>query len=159
MSNERTVAIGGLEHDKAVDTLGGSKDILLGEDAVPDFKKVECYSFIAEWALVGPDIQVKFFLPKHAQLDTPEARQAWMDYWLKRFTKVIDRVARQYFEADRPRLIVKWTEEYNSWWFCARRYDYLLDLAAFLLPFFDQLDAALRQKEDDSETLHETGGV
>ncbi len=159
--DERTVAVGGVEPKEAVDHLRSPTNYSLHSipGAVPEFVEVKYYSFIAEWALVGANIQVKFFLPKHARLNTPEARQMWMDYWLKRFTTKIDRVAREYFEADRPRLVVKWTEEFQSWWFCAKSYDHLIDVEAFLLPFFEQLDQALRVREDDTETPPETGGA
>jgi len=160
-TKERSVQLGEVEHDKAVEHLAGHTPYALASipGAVPEFEKLKYYSFIAEWALVGADIQVKFFLPKHANLNTPEARQAWMDYWLKTFTTKIDRVARAYFEAEHPRLVVKWTEEFESWWFCAKSYDHLIDVSAFLLPFFEQLDQALRQKEDDTETPPENGGA
>jgi len=160
-NDEKTVAISGVDPEKAVDHLCNPTNYALSSipGAVPKFEKVKYYSFIAEWALVGADIQVKFFLPKHAHLNTPEARQAWMDYWLKRFTVKIDRVARSYFEAAHPRLVVKWTEEFQSWWFCAKSYDHLIDVRAFLLPFFEQLDQALQVKEGDTETPPETGSA
>jgi hypothetical protein len=161
IKGEKTVAVGGVSHEDAVDHLRSPSNYALHSipDAVPNFKKVSTRSFNAEWALIGKDIQVKFFLPKHARLNTPEARQAWMDYWLKRFTAKIDQVARRYFEAEHPRLVVKWTEEFQSWWFCAKGYDYLLDVAAFLSPFFDQLDRALQEKEGGTETPPESGGA
>ena len=108
--DEKFVSIEGVTPEKAVDHLvdarGYSADSLPG--AVPSFKKVSLSSFKAEWALIGEDIQVKFFLPKHAALNTPEARQAWMTYWLERFTQKLDQVAREYFQAEHPRLVVKW---------------------------------------------------
>ncbi len=151
-SDERYVDVEGeVDPDKARAMASSQAEVWDGSklhEAVPEFKKTKCYSFNAEWALVGTDIQVKFFLPDHAKLNSPESRQAWMTYWLERFTSKLDCTAREYFEADRPRLIVKWTEEFQSWWFRASNYDHLLDVGAFLKPFFEKLDQALQEKED-----------
>ena len=147
--DEKNVAIGGVTHDDALDYLSGapSTDTDSIANAVPKFKEVDCYSFKAEWALVGEDIQVKFYLPKHSTVSTAEARQVWMKYWIERFPAKLDIVARAYFEAEYPRLVVKWTDEFASWWFRASSYAYLLDTGLFLQPFFEKLDQALREKE------------
>ena len=94
--DEKYVAVGGVEPEKAVDHLREAKgyDATSLPNAVPKFKEVNYYSFKAEWALIGDDIQVKFFLPKHAALTTPEARQVWMKYWVERFPGKLDPVAR-----------------------------------------------------------------
>lgn len=147
---EKYVEVGGVDPDKAKEHLVGAPSYSAESlpNAVPKFEKVSLHSFKAEWALIGDDLQVKFFLPKHATLNSPEARQAWMKYWVERFPKKLDVVARSYFEAEYPRLVVKWTDEFASWWFRASSYSYLLDVPAFLMPFFEQLDQALRQKEE-----------
>jgi hypothetical protein len=151
--DERVVAIGGLPSDQATDALRGEQQTWDAESlpsAVPDFKRVAHYSFIAEWAVVGDDIQVKFFVPAHARVNTPEARKAWMEYWFKRFPLVIDPTAREYFEADHPRLVVKWTDEFvepgqvPSWWFRARGFAHMIDVSAFVLGFLMKFDQALR---------------
>ena len=150
--DERQVTVAGVTPVEAVDHLSSATgfDAAGIPGAIPDFKKVSLYGFKAEWALVGEDIQIKFFLPAHAKLDTPEARQAWMTYWLERFSNKLDVVARQYFEAEYPRLVVKWTVEFQSWWFRASSYSYLLDVGAYLSPFFEQLNQALQEKEGGS---------
>ncbi len=153
MNDEKYVTIDGVTPEQAVDHLRSNTaqayDAASLPSAVPAFKKVEYRSFIAEWALIGDDIQVKFFLPKHAVLSTPEASQAWLTYWLERFTQKLDLVAREYFQAEQPRLVVKWTDEFRSWWFRASQYSYLLDVGAYLTPFFEQLDRALQEKAVD----------
>lgn len=148
--DEKYVALGEVPPDKAKEHLGSAQayDAESVAKAVPQFTKVDFFSFKAEWALIGDDIQVKFFLPKHASVKTPEARQVWMKYWVERFPTKLDPVARRYFEAEYPRLVVKWTDEFASWWFRASSYSYLLDVGAFLQPFFEQLDEALREKEE-----------
>lgn len=151
MENERQVVLGEVSPDDALSSLDKAPETTVGavQSAIPNFKEVSYRSFKAEWALIGKDIQVKFYLPKHAQLNSPEARKAWMDYWLNRFPEKLDLIAREHFEADRPRLIVRWTEEFASWWFRASSYAYLLSVEDFLLVFFEKLDSALQRKEDE----------
>jgi len=149
-TSEKTVTVGGVSEDAAHNSVMSQTDVWDGgalHKAVPDFKKIDFRSFKAEWALVGEDIQVKFFLPKHAVMNTPEARQSWMTYWLERFVSKLDETAQEYFKAKSPRLVVKWTEEFQSWWFRASSYGHLLDVGAFLLPFFESLDEVLQEKK------------
>lgn len=152
MSNaERTVAIGGVSREQAIAQVTGDNPVYDAEslpNAIPEFTSVKYESFTAEWGKVGDDVQIKFYLPKHAKLETPEARKAWMDYWLNRFPLKLDPVAREYFEAEYPRLVVKWTEELQSWWFRGGGYGRLLDVEGYLRGFFEKLNEALLQKEE-----------
>lgn len=106
-------------------------------DAIPRFTVVKDYTtFTVEYAFQESDIILHFFLPEDFQ-------GAAGVYWERTFPTALDIVARDYFNAEAPRLQAKYTSELKSWWFRARGYDHLLDLVGFLQGFFDRLDAAL----------------
>ena len=106
-------------------------------------------SFNAEHSVIEGDIIIHFYLPKHAKQhlkgDNNPAEQQWMEYWLKKFPSVLDPVARKYFDAEYPRLQVKYTKEVASWWFKGQGYDKLIDPAKFVREFLVKLDSALRE--------------
>lgn len=142
MSEERTVAFGYVEEDKLGDTLRTQQsqdnfqlsDIV---DAIPKFKPVEGYTtFRAEYALQDSNIIVHFFLP-------PDFRGDKGSYWAIRFPRALDATAQHCFQATRPRLQAKYTEELESWWLRAQSYDHIVDLDGFMTSFFDLLDGAL----------------
>jgi len=113
---------------------------------VPNFKQQSFGSFKAEYAVIDGDIVIHFFLPAQARVDTREEEQRWMQYWLGRFADVMDRTAREYFEAEHPRLVAKYTEEVASWWFCARGFgSNVLDPDLFVTKFYEVLDARIRE--------------
>lgn len=147
---ERTVTLNEVPHKEAVTAIKTAPDVAVDvAQGVPKFKEYACYSFKAEHAIIDGDIVIHFFLPAHARVDTPEAEQEWMQYWLGRFADAMDRTAREYFEAEHPRLVAKYTEEMASWWFRARGFGAdILDPDLFVTKFYEKLDAALRA--DDS---------
>lgn len=144
--NERTVVFGHVDESKVSKTLAdqGSEafradDIAAG---VPKFTKVDEYTtFAAEWVLQNGNIIVHFFLPS----DFERGAQSKRVYWTMLFPIALDYVAQEVFAATAPRLQAKYTEELNSWWFRANKYDHIIDLKAFLRKFFDSLDAELEK--------------
>ena len=144
--HERTVSLGTVPHEEAKNTLKelSGSDIGGVADGVPKFTPYECYSFRAEYGLVGENIIIHFFLPSHAKTDTEDARKEWMKYWMERFPSKLDITARTYFEAESPRLVVKYTEEEASWFFRGQGYAHMLDLGAYVQKFLALLDEALR---------------
>jgi hypothetical protein len=135
-----------MESDQAKGTLASlaGSDIGGVADAVPQLTPYDCRSFKAEYGLVDGNLIIHFFLPAHAQPDTEDARSAWLQYWTERFPDKLDVTARTYFEADSPRLVVKYTEELASWFFRGQGYAHMLDLGAYARAFLDLLDAALQ---------------
>lgn len=110
-------------------------------DAVIKFTKVTNYTgFDAEYAWVDNDLIVHFFMPPEF-INTPkDMRESW---WLGTFASCLDTAAQQFFSADYPRLVAKYTEEMQSWWFRARGYGDVLDPDAFAIAFFKRLDATI----------------
>lgn len=106
------------------------------------------FSFNAEHSLLEGDIIIHFFVPtqakQHLKGDNNPAEQKWMEYWLKKFPAVLDPLARKYFDAEYPRLQVKYTEELASWWFKGQGYGDLIDPKKYIHDFLVQLDAALQ---------------
>jgi hypothetical protein len=104
-------------------------------DAVPKFISVDDFTtFRAEWTLQDGNVIVHFFTPSVAPT---------IAYWTEVFPVALDRVGREHFEADKPRLQAKYTVELNSWWLRALKYDHIIDIVRFMDAFFDKLDAAL----------------
>lgn len=146
--NDRKVVIGvDMTDDDAKKLLAGHTDSFrIEEGAIPEFTTISKYrGFKVEHTTLKGDLVLHFFLPKHAQLNSPEARNAWMSYWLNKFPAKLDEVAQRYFEAGYPRLMAKYTSEVASWWFKAQGFGEVLDAGAFLQGFFDQLEAALSE--------------
>lgn len=151
-SEEATVVLGAVPEDRAKQLLSSASGQTYSglANGVPVFEQQSYYSFRVEWAEIGDDLQFHFFLPKQAKLDDPAARTAWMRYWVERFPLQLDPVAREYFDADVPRLIAKYTEEETSWWLKAQGYTHLVDRKAFVTGFFQKLDEALKLKDGAS---------
>lgn len=144
---ERRVVLKEVPPEKARELLGKAAEsaLELGDDAIPQFTQLDSYrGFKAEYAVIHGDIILHFFLPKHAQVNSPEARQAWMGYWLKDFPAKLDPVAQEYFEATHPRLMAKYTSEVASWWFKAQGFGEVLDVGEFVGRFLTKLDEALQ---------------
>lgn len=152
-NEERQVVLGEIPEKDAKDTLKGEqKEWSAGSlpGAIPEFKDSNRYSFRAKWAVIGDDIQVQFFLPKHAKTNTPREAEAWQEYWLKRFASKLDTVSRQYFDAESPRLLAKYTPELASWWFKAQGFSHMVDPKKYVDGFLDLLDSTLKSKEQTS---------
>jgi hypothetical protein len=99
-------------------------------------------TFRAEFALEGGDIIVHFFLP-----GDPDARAGAPTYWTETFPAELERVAKEVFKADYPRLQAQHVSAQDlgidSWWLRAFGFGHLLDPAALTLRFFERLDVAL----------------
>jgi hypothetical protein len=145
-SQERSVVIGDIPHDQAVDKLRNETDgvAFTGlDEAVIQFQKVSNYTtFTAEYSWVGQDLVMHFFLPPEKTLP------ADAKYWTEYFPRCLDAEARRFFNADHPRLIAKYTAEMASWWFRARGYAHILDPDAFAVRFLHELDRALDPNGD-----------
>jgi hypothetical protein len=131
---EKSIDISGpANKDEAYDTYGtqGSTRLADVTDSIPKFKKVEYDTFKAEYSLTGNDVVIHFYLPK---------RKVTEAYWKKYFAEAMEDIGQEHFQATAPRLVAKYTEELNSWWFKAQRYDHIIDLARFLSQFFEKLE-------------------
>lgn len=112
------------------------------EKAVIQFTKISDYTtFSAEFAVVDNDIVIHFFLTPELALQQDEPSVE--NYWLGKFPKTLDKTARDYFQADFPRLMAKYTQELKSWWFKAQGYGLNIDPDAFVKKFFETLDKSL----------------
>lgn len=142
---ERTVVLGAdIPEGKAKELLSSQPDIQLGEGAIPNFTHANRRSFKVDYTILNGDLVLHFYLPKHATIDSPESRQAWMAYWLKDFPAKLDSIAQEYFEAGYPRLMAKYTEEVSSWWFKAQGFGVVLNVGEFVQKFLDKLDESLQ---------------
>jgi len=153
MSNdERTVQLTGVSREVATRMLGEEGRMVEGTEedvarAVPDFRRVNYPSFVAEHAVINGDLHVHFFLPTEAgDLKRADAnlQRKWEAYWLETFPKFLSPVAKEYFQSDKPRLVAKYTEEVASWWFCGRGYGDALNPDELALGFERALDGALQ---------------
>lgn len=150
----REVALTGTNREAALEqnkrVAGGAEDIdgMKLKEGVPDFTPEKFYSFAAKHALIENNIIIQFFLPDQAKVyikgDNNPGEKKWMEYWLKKFPVVLDPEARKYFDAEYPRLQVKYTEEVASWWFKGQGYGNLIDPGKFVHDFLVGLDVALR---------------
>jgi hypothetical protein len=135
--DERAVMLQGPEDiATAVDLVTQHSTIGIGAGAVPKFKEVEDYTtFFAEYDLISGNIVIHFFPPKDQKVT--------QDYWMVKFAEALDVTAQEHFQATKPRLAAKYTEEMSSWWFRAQGFGHLIDVDQFLTRFFEKLDAAL----------------
>jgi hypothetical protein len=144
--NERTVVLGATSEGEAED-FSKSRQLAppmqFGDEAIPKFDRRELLSFTAEYTKRGDDVIIHFYLPQRASL-APETKAKWMEYWMKAFPAKLEPTVREYFEADYPRLVAKYTEEATSWWFKAQGFGHILDLGAYLDGLFAKLDEALQ---------------
>lgn len=144
-TSERSVVFGHVDEDRLGETMArqqnkdnfGLNSIAAG---VPKFTKVEDYTtFLAEYAMQDGNIVVHFFPPP----DFRGSPSALKHYWESLFAASLDAVAQDVFQATAPRLQAKYTEELQSWWLRAFKYDHIIDLKGFVQRFLDQLDASL----------------
>lgn len=116
-------------------------------DAVIQFIKVDNYTgFSAEYAWVDNDLVVHFFMPPEASNGAAPSSM-WLNWWTETFAQCLDQAARQFFSADYPRLVAKYTAELSSWWFRAHGYGDVLDPDAFAIRFLKQLDTTIDQAQ------------
>lgn len=149
-NGERQVGLGEVPYEEANQALGREEPMAIPETAIPKFVKKDYENFRADYSMVGDDIVIHFYLPKRADISVPSSAQAWMEWWLKYFPTRLDWKAKQYFEAEYPRLAARYTEEMASWWFKAQSYGYLLDASAFIEKFLQELDSALQAAQGSS---------
>lgn len=117
-------------------------------DAVVQFTPVDNYTgFTAEYAWIDNDLVVHFFLPPEASDPTKGSSAQWLDWWTTQFPISLDAAARQFFSADYPRLVAKYTAELTSWWFRAHGYGDVLDRDAFAIKFMKDLDAEIDRRQ------------
>lgn len=110
-------------------------------DAVPEFIKIDCYTtFLAEYALIGPDVVLHFFCSKEVD---KLARQIKDEYWLNIFPSCLSPVAESYFNATKPRITAQYVPEMVSWYMKCRGFARRLDPEAFIENFLDNLDVSL----------------
>jgi len=102
--------------------------------SIPKFTKVEHTTFKAEYSLTGDNVVIHFYLPK---------RKVTQEYWKKYFAEALNDIGQEHFQATAPRLVAKYTDELNSWWFKAQGYDHIIDLAKYLDRFFEALEARM----------------
>lgn len=143
-SDERTVQLQGVDADKAAGMLHTEGQLVEGTEediarAVPKFVESARAEFIARSAVVDHDLVVHFFLPRAAgDLKKADANQQkrWEAYWLEQFPQVLSPTAMEYFQADKSRLVAKYTPEVASWWFRARGFGDALDPVALVDGFY-----------------------
>jgi hypothetical protein len=100
----------------------------------------EYTTFRAELAVTEGDLVFHFYPTNevHAlKLPTPEK------YWKEVFAAVLEPVAKQYFNAEEPRLKAAYTAEQASWWMRAFGFGQVLDPHKLAYGFLEVLDKAL----------------
>jgi hypothetical protein len=148
-NDERTVGLIPVDSETAQEKLGNEGAITGIADAVINFTEINDYTtFKAEYAFVGEDLVIHFFLTKEmtqTAKNDPKSAAAIESYWLTMFPRVLNDVGQEYFKAKAPRLQAKYTEELASWWFKAQGYKARIDPDAFAEGFLEALDQALEQ--------------
>jgi hypothetical protein len=150
-SEERTVQLQGVDADKAAGMLSSESRMVAGTKddvvrAVPRFIESDRPEFFAKHTVIDGDLVIQFFLPKAVgDLRKADANQQkrWEAYWLQHFPKVLSPVAKEYFQADKPRLVAKYTPEVASWYFRARGFGDALSPAALADGFYEALSGKL----------------
>lgn len=129
-------------HSIAVSTNGQA--IGVSEDAVIKFKEVHDYTtFLCQYAIKDDDLIFQFFVTNEMKANNgPELKT----YWLESFPLELNLVAKEFFNADKPRLTAKYTEELASWWFKAQKFAIRIDPEGFAEEFLMALDAALDKR-------------
>lgn len=95
-------------------------------------------TFKVDYAIVDGDLVFHFYVtPEIQKLKNPE------QYWLQTFPAVIDPVAREFFQAEFPKLKAAYTPEKASWWMRAFTFGMVLEPHKLAHNFFDKLDEAL----------------
>jgi hypothetical protein len=98
----------------------------------------EYTTFAAEVAVTDGDLVYHFYVT-----DEVNALSQPNKYWLETFPRVLDQVARAYFNAEFPSLKAAYTEEKASWWLRAFGFGMVLNPHKRAYGLFDLLDAAL----------------
>jgi hypothetical protein len=144
--SDRTISLGDVDNATAESMLRSQPDAFGNiAESVPKFTKVDDFTtFAAEYCRIDDNIVIHFF--------HPEDMEYTERYWLDVFPGVLDSVAREYFNADTPRLVAKYTEELRSWWFRANSYDHVIDVDYFVRRFFEKMDQALEPSAPATKT-------
>lgn len=135
--NERTVVLTGPDSNKAGKVLNSQGDTHLADitSSIPKFKELVFEEFRAEYALSGDNVVIHFFLPK---------RKVTEHYWKDLFAQALNDVGQEHFQATKPRLVGKYTEELHSWWFKANGYGHIIDIDQYIIQFFEKLAVVMR---------------
>jgi hypothetical protein len=130
---ERTVDLRDISKDQAAAAFSGQGGTSLAavEDSVPKFKKHSYPTFLAEYDLQGNDLVVHFFLP---------TRKVTEHYWKNLFAEALNEIGQEHFQATKPRLLARYTEELHSWWFKAQGYSHIINLDVYVTRFFEKLE-------------------
>ena len=155
MSEERTVNLVDISQKEAETRFEQESRQVGGavagiEQAVIQFTKINDFTtFKVEYAWVDGDLVIHFFLTAEMiQLNkTTDGGPAVKNYWIRTFPLALDKASKEYFQADKPRLQAKYTEELASWYFRAQGYGDRIDPDRFAETFFDHLDQALESQE------------
>lgn len=147
--NERTVVLPEVPDGKAAEIFDKEpRAIPAGHirQAIPDFKQVSDFTaFLAEYAMIEGDLVIHFF-------ETEERPAKDRHYWLTIFANVLNDEGQAYFQATAPRLVAKYTEEMNSWFFKAQSYGHVINLDVFVMNFLERLDAKLDSYVKEAQT-------
>jgi hypothetical protein len=143
-----------VENDRAVSLLHSEVQLVEGsmsdvEQAIPQFETRSYPCFVAKHAVVGNDLVIQFYLPEAAgNLRTSDAKmqQRWASFWLETFRDALSPVAKEYFAAEYPTLVAKYTEEVASWWFCARGFGQTMVPQELAENFESKLNSYLTQR-------------
>jgi hypothetical protein len=124
--------LGPLPDETAKQLAGGQGGTRLSdlEASIPKFKKLTYDAFKVEYDYSSGDVIVHFYLP---------ARKVTEHYWKVQFAEVLNEEGQEHFQATKPRLVARYTEELHSWWFKAQSYGHIIDLEAFVTRFFEKL--------------------
>lgn len=146
MEQEKTVVLSEVSNEQANQLMQDGPRAIKGlSKAVPEFKKIEDFTtFRAEYAMIGPDLVMHFYgTPEHPNTDNPN--DVW--YWQTYFPNCLEEAGGAHFQASRPRVIAKYTEEMRSWFLKAQRYDHLTNIDAFVKVFCAKLDHVLEEAQ------------
>jgi hypothetical protein len=150
-SEERTVVIRDhMKDDEAKDGMRGAIDstkaFLNIPDCVPKFVQWQGRAMDAEFTIQGSDIIFHFFhkdmpgdKPVREAVIRPESMT--VPKWQEAFPTLLDESARNYFRAEYPRLMARFTGELQSWWLKAQGFGLALAPAALAEGYLELLDS------------------
>ncbi len=111
---------------------GGTKLSDLSK-SIPKFTKLSYPSFNVEYVVENDNIVIHFFVPG------PGIKVTEL-YWTSLFADGLNVVGQEHFQATKPRLVARYTEELKSWWLKAQGYGHIIDLPRYVTRFFEKLN-------------------
>lgn len=142
MEAEKTVVLNEVSDEQAGKLMQSGPKVIMGlSKAVPVFTKVDDFTtFLAEYAIIGSDLVMHFYgTGEHPNDGSARGNQ----YWHVHFPSCLELVGEEHFQASKPRVIAKYTEEMKSWFLKAQGYDHLTDIDAYVRNFCAKLDQSL----------------